>query len=216
MSITSNVYVVGAICGNWWWESGIDPGIYESLKVVPLTDNNIYGGYGLGQWTNAPARNVFRRTALVTWLRANNYSDDSGNGQLDYFVTENTWYRNGYGANFQNLQDFLSSTSNDIQMLTYAFMQGWEGIWNGTQNQRVQYALQVVNYIQEHYQDDPGNWITGNRYLSEAERYHNALLVYNWLVGNDVPPDPDPPQPPEPEPKGKKKMPLWMKIRYHY
>lgn len=213
MAITNSVYVVSAMCGNFSRESNINPGVYEGLRVVPLTDNSVYGGYGLGQWTNAPRLGVTRRTALVEWLRSNGYADDSGPGQLAFLVYENTWYRNGYGANFNSLSDFLASTSTDVQMLTYAYMQGWEGIWDGTQNQRVQFAYKVLDYIQVHYNEEPGEWIVGNRFLSEADQLHNALLVYNYLTDNE-PPDPDPPEPPEPGGRTSK-MPIWMYVRYH-
>lgn len=192
MAITNSVYVVAAMCGNFWKESNINPGIYEGLRVVPLTDNSVYGGYGLGQWTNAPQYSTYRRTALVNWLRENGYADDSGPGQLAFLVAENTWYQNGWGARFTSLQDFLASTSTNLQMLTYAYMQGWEGIWNGTQDERVGYAHKCLAYIQAHYNDDPGQWITGNRFLGEADILHNALLVYNYLTDAE-PPDPEPP-----------------------
>lgn len=222
MAVSTNVYVIAAMCGNFWTESGINPGIYESLRVVPLTDNSVYGGYGIGQWTNAPKLGVTRRTQLINWLRANGYADDSGPGQLSYLVYENTWYRNGYGARFNSLSDFFASDSTDLTILTYAYMQGWEGIWNGTQNQRVQQANQCLQYIQQHAEEDPGEWIVGNRYLNTNERLHNALIVYNWMSGNQplppdptpVPPDPDPPTPPDPS-ELPNPMPLWMWIRYH-
>ena len=214
-----NLYVIAAMCGNFWWESTLNPGIYEGLKVVPLTDNSVYGGYGLVQWTNSPKHGVTRRTQLVEWLRANGFSDDSGTGQLQFLLHENTWYRKGYGANFGSLTDFLTSDSTDLTLLTYAWMQGWEGIWDGTQNKRLQSAYDCYRYIEQHYADDPGEWIAKNNYLSNAERYHNALVLYNFFTGGIIPPDPPdppvPPDPPGPTPMVKDKMPLWMKIRYH-
>ena len=45
-----SIYVIAAICGNFWCEGGINSGIYESLKVTP--DTAVYshntGGFGLG------------------------------------------------------------------------------------------------------------------------------------------------------------------------
>lgn len=229
MAITTNIFVVAAMAGNFWVESGINPGIYEGLRVVPLTDNSVYGGYGIGQWTNAPRLGVTRRTELIEWLRANGYDDDSADGQLNFLIYENTWYRNGYGARFNSLSDFFASSSNELEILTYAWMQGWEGIWNGTQNERVQHAYQCLEYIQSHtthvwiegekiaqtFDDYGDEWFTGNRYLSVNERLHNALMLYNWMTDSEPqPPDPIPPDPPEPG-KRTSKMPIWMYVRYH-
>lgn len=220
MPVTNSVYVAAAMSGNFWQESGVNPGIYEGLRVVPLTDNNAYGGFGIGQWTNAPNLGLTRRTQLVNWLRANGWADDSGPGQLSYLVYENTWYQNGWGARFTSLSDFFASTSNNLEMLTYAWMQGWEGIWDGTQGIRYNAAQQCLAYIQTHYNEDPGDWIAANRFLSEAERLHNALLLYNWLTDNEPPdpepPDPDPPGPgpgPDPPAERRKGMPIWMMVR---
>lgn len=68
---TISIEVISAICGNWYHESNINPGIYEGLQVVPLTDNSVYGGYGLGQWTNNPNTGVTRRTELAVYLEDN-------------------------------------------------------------------------------------------------------------------------------------------------
>ena len=83
MSITTNLYVIAAICGNFWQESTVNPGIWEGL-----TPNA--PGYGLGQWTDNPPV-VMRRTALFNWLQANGYAQDSGPGQLAFLVYENLW-----------------------------------------------------------------------------------------------------------------------------
>ena len=70
MAYTSNLKVVAAICGNFFQESGVNPGIWENLTPGAP-------GYGLGQWTDNPP-NVYRRTALFNWLSANGYAQDSG------------------------------------------------------------------------------------------------------------------------------------------
>lgn len=174
--------VAAAMCGNFWQESGINPGIYEGLRVVPLTDNSVYGGYGLGQWTNGGAQNplLTRRTEMVEWLRANGYADDSGEGQLAYLVHEDYWHpRPGYTSAFSSLQDFLNSDSTDIDFLTQEYMWCWEGINDGTLQTRIEAAHLVYNYLLRNANDTSiQNWIVGNRLLSESERLHNAVLVW--------------------------------------
>lgn len=183
-----SAYVVSVICGNWWQESGINPGIWEGLVVGAP-------GYGLGQWTGS------RRTALFNWLDYEGYKRDSGSGQIAFFIHENTWYRNGYGENFDNLEDFLRSDSTDLQLLTYAFMQGWEGIWDGTEGIRLEAAQKCYEYILLHAEDEPKTgFFKGNRYLSEAERLHNAVMVFRAIGGKLT---------------GGGGFPVWMMIRYH-
>lgn len=174
--------VISAICGNWYHESNINPGIYEGLNVVPLTDNNVYGGYGLGQWTNNSQ--VHRRTELVTWLRANGYADDSGDGQLAYFIHEDVWYSYAEAAQFADLHDFLYTDITDIELLTHAFCIGWEGIHDSSWDTRVTYARQCYTYIQNHAQDSSiTSWFKGNNWLTDAQILNNAVLVYRYLNG---------------------------------
>lgn len=187
LGFNPSIYVVAAICGNWWQESTINPGIWENLEVGAP-------GYGLGQWTNT------RKTKLFAFLSSEGYKQDSGSGQLAYFIKEDYWTPNGYASSFANLTAFLKSESTDLQFLTYAFMQGWEGIWDGTQDIRVEAAQQCYDYIILHYQDEPETgWEKGNRYLSIPERLHNAVILYRTIGGTFT---------------GRKKMPIWMMIRY--
>lgn len=177
--------VISAICGNWYHESNINPGIFQNLHVVPLTDNNAAGGYGLGQWTNNPNTGVTRRTELVQWLRANGYADDSGEGQLEYFIYEDVWYSTQEAAQFADLTDFLYTDVSDIELLTHAFNIGWEGIHDSSWNVRVEYAYQCYDYILSHAQDSTiQSWYVGNEWLSQNERLNNAVLVYRYL--NDI------------------------------
>lgn len=218
MADNPSLYVISAICGNWWQESTLNPGLYEGRKVVPLTDNNIYGGFGLGQWTNSPKHKVYRRTALANYLAANGYAYNSPDGQLEFFIAENTWYRTAEAANFTGLQDFLHTDNTDLQMLTYAFMRGWEGIWDGTQGVRYQAALDVYAYVQAHEADDPlPAWVISNQYLSNAQRLSNSLLLYHMFNGVIIPgPDPGPGPGPGPGPPAYKSSArkIWKLIRY--
>lgn len=183
-----SAYVVAAICGNWWQESTINPGIWEGLVVGAP-------GYGFGQWTGS------RRTALFNFLDSEGYARDSGSGQLAFFIKEDVWYRNGYGENFLNLKDFLSSDSTDLQFLTYAFLQGWEGIWDGTETIRYEAAVKCYDYIVAHAEDEPATgFFKGNRFLSEPERLHNAVIIFRTLGGAFI----------------GKKFPIWKMIKYYW
>lgn len=197
MSIS--LYTISAICGNFHKESTVNPGIYESLNVVPLTDNSVYGGYGLGQWTNKPSAGLTRRTQLVEYLRQYGYADDSGEGQLMFLLAENYWHQNV--GSYSSLTDFLNNTSTDINELTRIYMRNWEGINNGTLSERQQWANKFYNYINEHFNDTSINtWYASNSYLSESQQCNNAVLVARFLWDSPDPPEPTPPIPPEPIP----------------
>ena len=183
-------YTAAAICGNFHWESTVNAGIYESLIVTNLTDNNEYGGYGLGQWTNAPQYNLTRRTDLVLWLRANGYADDSGDGQMAYLIAENHWSQNV--GNYTNLTDFLNNTETDLDNLTYIWMRNWEGINSPSITQRRTFARNIFQYLIDHFDDASiSTWAVGNRYLSDQEQKDNSVLVCRCLMGGS----PTPPAP---------------------
>lgn len=199
LSRNISVYVISALCGNWWIESGINSGIYESLVVTPpdFIYHNNQGGFGLGQWTNWQNPNTgavsWRRRNLHDWLIANNYTDDSFSGQIEYLFVEAHWVQRSEYPEFTSLDDFLNSSSMDIARLTHAFNLCWEGIHDSSWDTRVDRANQVYQYILEHSSDPAVTPIIGNRYLSESERLNNALAVYQYLGG--VVPPPHPPQP---------------------
>lgn len=193
MSIS--VYVVSAICGNFYQESGVNPGIYENLDAIPdadMTNNNVYGGYGLGQWTNKASAGLTRRTQLINFMDNNGYDWDDGDGQLDFLIAENYWHQN-YGP-FATLSDFLTSNSTDIGELTKIWMRCWEGI-NSNLSTRQTWANNFYNYINAHYYDqDITSWVSGNFYPSNQQRKNNAVLVARYLI--DGIPSPTPPTPP--------------------
>lgn len=191
-----SVYVIAAICGNFWQESGIDPGIWENLDPQSWTTHN--HGYGLGQWTNYNT-DQGRLYNLHQYLSSNGYADDDGNGQLSFLLSENYWTPHA-DYSFQSLEEFLQSDSTDIAMLTHAYNQCWEGIHDSTWDTRVTYANNCYDYIMEHW-NEPNTWITGNRYLSDDERYNNCICVYQFLNGLI------------PGSTGKKGMPIYMMMK---
>jgi len=203
----SSLYVAAAMAGNFWQESGLNPGIWEGLNAGTWTD--LLRGFGLGQWTNTGGDTHGRLYKLHEWLSENNYSDDSGNGQCQYIVVENVWYQQQEASSFTTLEDFLKSDSTDLEALTHAWNIGWEGIHDSSWDARVEYAWVCYRYIKAHAQDSSiTEWITGNRYLSNDERLNNAVMLYRFFSagggGGGTPT------------KRKKKMPIWMWIRYKY
>lgn len=200
MANNVSVYVISAICGNWWIESGINPAVWESLQAGTWTDLN--KGYGLGQWTNTGGDTHGRLYKLHEWLLTNSYPMESFIGQLQYIEVEDVWFRRAEAYKYVDLQGFLTSQSTDLTDLTHAWNIGWEGIHDATWNTRVQHALDVCDYIQQNY--DPYATYTyyfGNRYLSNSERYNNALYMYHMWNGGTPPPTP---------PTKKHRSKLWM------
>lgn len=196
-------YVISAMCGNFWTESGINPAVWESLEVANWTDE--LHGYGLGQWTNVDGST--RLIDLHDWLVENGYSVADGNAQCEYIVTEDYWIAKTDYPEFTDLQSFLTSQSTDLARLTHAWNLCWEGIHDSSWDDRVSQANRVYSYIQNHAQDTTiSAWITGNRYLSDDEKLNNAVMLYRYFSagggGGGKPSKP------------KHTMPLWMKIKY--
>lgn len=186
MPYSTNLYVIAAICGNFYQESTINPGIWENLTVGAP-------GYGLGQWTDNPPT-VMRRTALFNWLSLHGYSQDSGEGQLAFLIHEDVWLGNGagYQSAYSSLTDFLNSTSTNLSDLTYEFFHQWEGIDDGTGPVRLQFAEDCL----DRFQKDKGNrdpWYSSNSYNSIVHAYMNAYLVKDFFTGTSpTPPGPGP------------------------
>lgn len=192
-----SLFVIAAMCGNFWQESTINPALWQGTIVGAA-------GYGLGQWTDNAVTN--RKTKLFNWLDANGYSMDNGDAQLEYLIYENEWYSTGAARGYENLQAFLTSDSTDLNALTSAYMRGWEGISDdGTLSLRQEKAKECYDYILAHAQDATITaWIVGNRYLSDAERLNNSVMVYRYLSGGT------PPEPPHPERAKRHHMPIWL------
>ena len=181
-----SIYVIGALCGNSWVESTINPGINERGSG---------SGFGLFQWTGD------RRTALENWLTANGYVITDPNGQMRYLVIENDWIDNT--GHYSNLTDFLNSTSTYITELTTDFCLCWERPANPDIQTRVERANQCIQYIMEHASDENiSEWVIADRYLTESESLNNAVLLYRFYSGGGII-------------IRTRKMPLWMMLRYN-
>lgn len=197
-----SIYVISAMCGNFWQESNINPAIWESLIAGTWTDLN--KGYGLGQWTNTGGDTHGRLYQLYDWLNSNGYAVDDGDGQCQYILVENTWYPKTEYPEFQTQQDFLTSDSTDLTRLTHAWNWCWEGIHDDSWDTRVGYAELCYDYIVAHKDDTSITaWVTGNRYLSTNEILNNAVMMYKYFGGGS------------PTPSRPTKMPLWLMLRYH-
>lgn len=197
--MSSSIYVVAAMCGCWRRESGVNPGIWESL--IPCAWNYKYeykhkGGYGLGQWTNVGTSDG-RLWKLHTWVTNNGYGDGNGDGQLAYLTVENWWNGNynGTGDNskthgtYGSLSAFLNSDSTNIADLVWDFLANWEGVPGDHYQERLNYANNFLSYLQAHA-GEVGSWTTGNRYLSVAQMQNNVLAIYNTLGNGAAPPEP--------------------------
>lgn len=199
-----SIYVVSAMAGNFWQESSLNPGIWQNLNVGTWTDLN--AGYGLGQWTNTGGDTHGRLYQVHEWLVSNGYAIDDGDGQATYIIEEDYWTPKAEYLQFHTLTDFLTSDSTDIETLTHAWNWCWEGIHDATWDTRVAYARNCLTFIEQHKDDTSiTDWIVGNRFLSDSERYNNAVMLYRLLGGDS----------PTPHPTKRKKMPLWMMLRYY-
>lgn len=200
MPITTNLYAIAAICGNFWQESTVNPGIWENLTVGAP-------GFGLGQWTDNPPI-VERRTALFNYLDSHGYARDSGDGQLEFLVYENIWIPTSFQQSaYQNLTEFFNSTSTSIADLTLEWMYHWEGINDNSYNNRLTFALNVYDFLTsgETYRE---RWFSENEYLSENEARWNSLRIMDFFLGNEPPEPPEPPVPPYH--KKRKGLPPWL------
>lgn len=184
--ISNNLYVIAAICGNFWQESTVNPGIWENLTVGAP-------GYGLGQWTDNPPT-VMRRTALFDWLTANGYSHDSGDGQLSFLVHENLWIPSLFQQSAYNtLTEFFQSTSTALGDLVREWMYHWEGIDDGSYQTRYDAALDYLDVLR----NDDGTrepWYSSNSYNTAGHARWNVLRIKDFFLGET----PEPPEPPEP------------------
>lgn len=200
MAISTNLRVIAAICGNFWQESTVNPGIWENLTVGDP-------GFGLGQWTDNPPI-VERRTALFNYLDSHGYARDSGDGQLEFLVYENIWIPTSFQqSDYATLTEFFESTSNDLEALTREWMYHWEGINDGSFETRYQAALHILNVFWDNESSSYREpWFSGNYGLTQNEADWNSMRIMDFFLGTEppVPPGPTPPR------KKRKGLPPWL------
>lgn len=188
----ASIYVVAGLAGNAWRESHVNP-----------TLSQLGGGaFGLFQWDGN------RKKALLNWLSDNGYENTSPEGQMQYLIVEGDWI--GSFGGISSLEEFLTSTSTDVAMLTKAFCTCWERPGVPALKERIEFAYKALSYIQLHANDTSiVTWETKPMYyLSEEQALHNAVLMYRFYSagggGGGTPT------------ARKKKMPIWMWIKYNY
>lgn len=188
----ASMYVVAALAGNAWRESHINP-----------TLSQLGGGaFGLFQWDGS------RKTALLNWLSDNGYENTSPEGQMQYLIVEGDWQ--GSFGGISSLEEFLSSTSTDVAMLTEAFCTCWERPGVPALAERINFANQALEFIGINANNTSiVAWETEPMYyLTEGQALQNAVLMYRYYsAGGGGGGTPE---------TRKKKMPIWMWIKYHY
>lgn len=188
----ASIYVVSALAGNAWVESHINP-----------TLSQIGGSaFGLFQWDGG------RKIALLNWLSDNGYEDTSPDGQMQYLIVEGDWV--GSFGGISSLEEFLTSTSTDVAMLTEAFCTCWERPGVPALSERINFANKALEFIEINANNTSiVAWETEPMYyLTEGQSLQNAVLMYRYYSagggGGGTPTE------------RKKKMPIWRWIKYHY
>lgn len=216
-----SAYPIAAAAGCFKRESGVNPGIWESLVVPPDGFYHVYqfdniGGYGFGQFTNVPNGQggvSWRCRDYYEWCVSNNYAPDNGNAQLEYIINvERVWMTtNPSRLGYQTQAEFWASTSTNLDDLVYDWLSQWEGVPGDALAERQEAARRFYTYIYQHKDDDPStySWISGNFYTSDAQMLNNVMCMYFYLEGYT----PDPGPGPGPTPGKSKKMPLWMYLK---
>lgn len=182
-----SLYVIAAMCGNFYQESGVNPGIWEGTNQASW--DSLLHGYGLGQWTNTGGDTHGRLWQLHSWVTSNGYADGDGYGQLAFLLHENYWTPQSIEQSaYSTLEDFLTSDSTNIAELTKEYFYHWEGINNGTLSQRQQFAQRAYAYITEHYGDESINtWTSVNAYITETQALNNCVLIARYLSSGYIP-----------------------------
>lgn len=208
-------YVVAAMCGCWAWESGMNPGIWESLNPTSWDHEYQYdgiGGYGLGQWTNVGTSHG-RCWNLHVWVTEHGYTDGNLYGQLNFVIAENYWTADNSVMGYSSLSEFLASDSTDLNKLVEEFLACWEGVPGNRLSERIAYAHNYYQFIYENAYLDVSSWqqVSGNFFQDPTgKEAHNNLMLAYWWAGGVEPDAPDKPS------KKKKGMPLWMYLRKSY
>lgn len=188
----ASIYVVAALAGNAWRESHVNPTLLQLGG----------GAFGLFQWDGG------RKTSLLKWLNDNGYKDTSPEGQMQYLVVEGDWI--GSFGGISSLNEFLTSPSTDVAMLTEAFCTCWERPGVPALVERINFANKALEFILINANNTSiVAWETEPMYyLTEGQALQNAVLMYRYYSagggGGGTPS------------VRKKKMPIWMWIKYNY
>ena len=207
-----SIYVVSAICGNWYVESTINPSAYEGWVPYDIYNPYVYGGYGLGQWTNTVEGGqvkTHRRTDMLAWMQANGYEKNDPIGQLTYLMESKEWIPKApYSTEFPDFDSFIFSQSTDIDLLTDVFFNCWEGGGTSSGPIRQGHAHEIYEYLRANGNAQGLTWYMQESANTVPQILNNAVLVYQFLSagggGGGRPPY-----------YHYSKMPIWMMINYH-
>lgn len=215
-----SIYVAAAIAGCFKRESGVNPGIWESLIVPSDTWFHVYrfdgiGGYGFGQFTNVPfgTEVSWRARDYYLWCVNSLLLPGDGSAQIRYITeVERVWFSASSVMGYRTIDEFLQSDSTDLDRLTEEWLACWEGVPGDNLAERQEAARAFFDYIREHENDDISDlrWFSENTYLGylSQDQLNNVLLLYHALNGYDPGGDPD-----DPTKKKKKPMPIWFMLR---
>ena len=196
----------------------MNPGIWESL--IPATFDTQWhteqhgsttvgvGGFGLGQWTNVGTTHG-RLYKMSEWATQEGLDIYDGETQAKYMLVEDYWAGSSVTrGNYNNLNEFLNTASDNLGDLVWDFLANWEGMPDDHYNERLDAATVYLDYINAHMDDDPElytEWYSSNAYLPLESQKHNVMCLYFYLAGVTQDPKPIP---------LKKNMPVWMMCRY--
>lgn len=158
-----SVHAIAAILANMQAESGVNPGIYESLDSGSTTN-----GFGLVQWTP--------NTKFKTWADANGYAYGDIDGQLNRILYE---LENGlqwistdtYPMTFEQ----FSKSDGDVESLTYAFMYNYERPASLDQPHRKGYATSWLSVLE-------GGGVTGGGSGSTTQKKKGLPLIFQYIA----------------------------------
>ena len=129
-----------------------------------------------------------RLISLHDWLIANNYAVDSGDGQVNYFLTEAYWKTTGTGAawaaDFPTLKDFLSDTTETLDTLTEIFFNCWRGLSSTAAAAELNFtktaAVAILAYLLQHYNAE-AQWTASAAGITDAEAFDNSVMIFRLL-----------------------------------
>lgn len=124
-----------AMLGNIQRESGINPGLWQSMKVDPSM------GFGLVQWTPS--------TNYTDWAKKKGYDNDDGYGQckwLDEETASKQWIKTkAYPITWEEFK--TNSKKKSLEYLTMAFLKNFERAGVEKAAERVKYAKAWYKFL---------------------------------------------------------------------
>ena len=134
-----------AMLGNIQRESGINPGLWQSLKVNPSM------GFGLVQWTPS--------TNYTDWAKKHGYDNDDGYGQckwLDEETASKQWIKTtAYPLTWEEFK--TNSKHKSLDYLTMAFLKNFERAGIEKSEERKIFAKKWYKYLKDKQPFEPND-----------------------------------------------------------